>query len=304
MVFLKRGALVLLALLLIFSVTFIYLLGPKDAGSTDKKEIKIVAGMSRASIAQTLSSEGLIKSQFAFFVYSKLVKGVIIPGTYELSAGDSASTILEQLNKGKFKVFRITIKEGWWASDIEAELIEQKGLKQMVGFADAAKQYEGYLFPDTYEFKIDETIEGVIERLRDNFELRTKELRVDPDVVILASIIEREAKGPSDRAAIAGVYVNRLKKGMRLEADATIQYAKGSSKSIVTVDDYRNVISPYNTYLNDGLPPGPIANPGLESIKAVLNPETHDYFYYFHAKGETIFSKTYEEHRAKVKQYF
>lgn len=304
MVFLKRSALILLGLILLFGGVFTYLLGPMTAGSTEKKEIKITQGMSRSTVSQTLSKEGLIRSQFAFYVYSKLVKGVIVPGVYEISAGDSASTILEQISKGKFKVVRVTIKEGWWASDIETELAEEKKMSQMVGFAAAAKQFEGYLFPDTYDFKVDETIEGVIERLRENFTIRTKELKVDPDVVILASIIEREAKGPSDRAAIAGVYLNRLKRGMRLEADATVQYAKGSSKAIVTVDDYREVISPYNTYLNDGLPPGAIANPGLDSIKAVLSPETHDYLYYFHAKGETIFSKTYEEHRLKVKQYF
>lgn len=300
----KLLAIFLLVFIIGAFVATIFLLGPRDANASEKTEISITEGMTRSEVAELLVDNKLIKSKFAFYVYSKLSNSTIFPGIYEISASDSATTIASLFSEGKFKVVRITIKEGWWASDIESELVEEKKMEQMVGFTKAAIKYEGYLFPDTYELKVDATIEQVIKLLRDNFEKRTEGLNIDPDVVILASIVEREAKGPSDRAAIAGVYLNRLKLGMRLEADATIQYAKGSSRAIVTVSDYRDVISPYNTYLNDGLPPGAIANPGLESIKAVLNPDKHDYLYYFHAKGQTFFSKTYAEHDAKVDQYF
>lgn len=294
----------LLLALIVLGLIFSFLLGAKDSENSTKQDVEIKAGMGRSDIAVLLAERQLIRSQFAFYLYENVTNAVVIPGIYELSADQSASVILGKLNSGEFKVVRVTIKEGWWAKDIEAELVQEKKMTQMVGFAAKAAEYEGYLFPDTYDFKVEATIDDVIKRLRDNFATRTEGLKADPDVVILASIIEREAKGPSDRTAIAGVYTNRLKKGMRLEADATIQYAKGSSKSIVTTDDYRNLVSPYNTYLNDGFPPGPISNPGLDSIKAALNPDSHDYYYYFHAKGETYFSKTFAEHSAKVRQYF
>lgn len=304
MAYFKRIAIALFVVVLLGIGLMTYLLGPKNSGDTERRDFSIKSGTSTTEIAQQLSAQGLIRSQFAFFLYAKMTRTVIIPGVYALSPADSAGTMLDEFGTGKFKVVKITIKEGWWAQDIEKELVDELGLAQLKGFTEKAQPYEGYLFPDTYELKVDTTIEEVIQKLRDNFAVRTKGLRIDPDVVIMASIIEREAKGPSDRAAIAGVFQNRLKKGMRLEADATIQYAKGSPRYIVTVDDYRNVSSPYNTYLNDGLPPGAISNPGLASIRAVLEPEAHDYLFYFHAKGETYFSRTYEEHRAKIRQYF
>jgi UPF0755 protein len=143
----------------------------------------------------------------------------------------------------------------------------------------------------------------LIKLMRDNFDKRTKDLKITPETVILASIVEREAKDDAERGAIAQVYINRLAKGMKLEADPTIQYAKGNWKAVL-LSEYRSVISPYNTYLNDGLPPGAICNPGLKSIEAVIDPTPHDYLYFFHAKGETFFSKTYEEHVAKVRKNF
>jgi UPF0755 protein len=303
MKFFKVAAIVLFGLILVLAGVMTVLLGAKDKQSAVVKEISVVSGMSRADVAKKLSEEGLIKSQFAFFIYLKMIQAKILPGTYEISTADSASIIADNLARAKFKTADITIIEGWRATDIEKYLVEEKNLKQLSGFSEAAAKAEGYLFPDTYEVKVEVTVSELIKLMKDNFTERTKDLAVNPDALVLASIVEREAKADSERAAIAGVYLNRLAAGMNLEADATVQYAKGSWKS-VTVDDYRSVISPYNTYLNSGLPPGPICNPGLNSIKAVLEPEDHNYFYYFHAKGETFFSKTFEEHRAKVNQYF
>lgn len=301
--FFKIAAIFLFGIILVLAVIMTVLLGAKDKEASLVKEVVVVAGMSRADVAKKLSEEQLIKSQFAFFIYLKMIQAKVLPGTYEISAADSASIIADNLARAKFKTASITIIEGWRATDMERYLVEEKNLKQLTGFAAKAKTEEGYLFPDTYEVKIEVTIDELTTLMKDNFTTRTKDLAVDPDTLILASIIEREAKSDSERPAIAGVYVNRLKEGMNLEADATVQYAKGDWKS-VSVDDYRSVISPYNTYLNVGLPPGPICSPGLSSIKAVLAPADHDYFYYFHAKGETFFSKTFEEHRAKVNQYF
>ncbi|MEX1123863.1 MAG: endolytic transglycosylase MltG [Patescibacteria group bacterium] len=299
----KISAAILFGIIVILVVIMTVLLGAKNPDNPITKEVAVVSGMSRAAVAQKLSEESLIKSQFAFFLYLKMIQANILPGTYVISSADSASIIADNLARAKFKTTSITIIEGWRAKDIENYLVNDKKLAQLKGFAKTADQYEGYLFPDTYEVKYEITINELIQLMRDNFATRTIELNVTAETVILASIVEREAKSDSERSAIAGVYVNRLKIGMNLEADATVQYAKGDWKILVSGDP-QSVVSPYNTYLNGGLPPGPIANPGLASIKAAVNPESHDYFFYFHAQGQTYFSKTFAEHKAKIREFF
>lgn len=300
---LKIGAAVLAVIVLLLVGLIIMQLNPK-AAEAKNQDFTLVAGTSRQQVAEQLEQAGLIRNTFAFYLYSKLTGGTLQPGIYELSASQSASTIAGMLAEGRIKQAKITLLEGWRAKDIEEYLVTEKGLKQMVGFSEAAEQYEGYLFPDTYQIKLDETIDELIALLRDNFKERTSKLsNVTPDAVIMASIVEREAASDADRPQIAAVYLNRLKIGMMLQADPTIQYAKGSWAAI-TLADYTNVESSYNTYKVDGLPPGPICNPGLKSIEAVLSPATHDYLFFFHAKGQTFFSKTLAEHQAKVKANF
>ena len=280
-----------------------YLMSPKDSSSSAKQDVEIQLGNSRTDIAKKLYEAGIIRSEFALFAYMKLTKANAIPGIYEFSPSMSGSVIAEKLANGEYKTVKATIIEGWRAKDIETYLVDDKGLTQMNGFAEKAESYEGYLFPDTYELPVNVTIEEVIKLLRDNFDKRTSGLDVGPDAVILASIVEREAASDSERSDIAGVYANRLKSGMKLEADPTIQYAKGNWKS-VTLEEYHSVISPYNTYLNEGLPPGPICNPGLASIRSALSPTGHNYYFFFHAQGNIYLSTTYEQHRVKVAQYF
>ncbi len=301
--FLKLSALALLLIVVVVAGIFINSLGAVDPESSTKKDFIVVSGQSTTDIAQKLKQEGLIRDSFAFYVYMKILGGKILPGTYELSPANSASLTGFALGSGKYKTERITIIEGWRASQIAEYLISEKKLKNVTDFLQQAEKYEGYLFPDTYEVKVDVTSDELIEILRDTFKQKTKELNLTPETVILASIVEREAQTETDRPQIAGVYSNRIKIGMRLEADPTVQYAKGSW-AVITVADYRSTISPYNTYLNDGLPPGPISNPGLASLKAAQSPSEHDYIFFFHAKGETHYSKTLAEHRSKVNQYF
>jgi UPF0755 protein len=303
MLVLKRIALGLLGLIVVLSIIFIVLLAPKNKESTEKLDFVVAANQRSADTSQNLESSGVIKNGFAFYLYLKLINGKILPGTYELSANQSASDIAGQLASGKFKVAKITIIEGWRASQMEDYLVKEKKLTQLVGFTKLAEPDEGYLFPDTYEVKIDVTSVELIKLMRETFNKKTKDLRITPETVILASIVEREAQGDEDRSLIAGVYANRVRQGIRLEADPTIQYAKGNWAA-VTLAEYRSIISPYNTYLNDGWPPGPICSPGLKSLEAAAKPATHDYIYFFHAKGQTYFSKTYAEHQAKVRQYF
>jgi len=300
---LKFAAFALLVLVIVLGSGMIYLLGARDAEASEATEFKVTEGLGSAELAQQLEARGLIRNSFAFYLYLKLIGGKVLPGIYELSAAQSGSQIAGLLATGRVKVTRITVIEGWRATQMEEYFVGEKRLGQLQGFAETAVNYEGYLFPDTYEIKVEITIGELIELMRQTFTAKTQALRLTPETVILASIVEREAKSDSERSQIAGVYVNRINRSMPLEADPTVQYAKGSWASI-TVSDYRSVISPYNTYLNEGWPPGPICSPGLASLEAAANPAKHDYLYFFHAKGQTHFSKTLAEHRAKVAQHF
>ena len=203
-------------------------------------------------------------------------------------------------HEGKVIENLVRIPEGWRLTQIDAFLAE-KGIIKKGELTKISSADEGYLFPDTYRFVLDVTPEEIRSMMIDNFNKKTDGLKISSQDIIIASIVEREAKFDEDRPKIAGIYLNRLAKGMKLEADPTVQYAKGSWEPI-TVSDYTSVQSPYNTYLHEGLPPGPICNPGLKSIEAVLHPEKSDYLYFFHqTDGHAVYSKTLEEHRAQLK---
>lgn len=189
----------------------------------------------------------------------------------------------------------------------------------------AGTSLEGYLFPDTYEIPAVGALPAdVLARQLDTFAARVVPLYEEAvanettemdlyTVLTVASIVEREAVVPEERPAIAAVYLNRLANGMRLEADPTVQYAMGYQaetgqwwKTPVFLEEYSSVISPYNTYLNDGLPPGPIASPGLSSIQAVLNPDDHNYLYFVatpDGTGRHVFAETWDEHVQNVQKY-
>lgn len=296
------AALVLALIFLAFRFTV--LLGAKDPNTTTNQTVEISAGSTHAQIAKQLSDAGLVKSPVAFLAYLRLTRATIQPGPYQLSANESASEIAGRLTKGDYQTIKITLLEGWRATDMEKYLVADKGLKQLVGFGAAAQADEGYLFPDTYEVRVDITTPDLIKLLRDNFQKRTADLKnITPDVIILASIIEREAGSDADRPIIASVYENRLKQGMKLQADPTVQYALGSW-AVITAADLANTTSPYNTYLNAGLPPGPICNPGLASIKAAITPASTNYLFFFTAHSQTYYSTTLAEQQAKIKLYF
>lgn len=226
----------------------------------------------------------------------------------------------EVLNLKKQDV-QITIPEGWRREQIAAAL-QAKGITDANSFLSASSADEGYLFPDTYRFFPNTVASEVVKTMKQNYQNRLNSgTTVSSTQLILASIIEREAKNDSERATIAGVYQNRLKDGMKLEADPTVQYGKDTNRlagvsnalssaitslpdnykfwSVITQANYTDVLSPYNTYLHDGLPPAPICNPGLKSIQAAQNPENHNYYYFVHRGGQILLSKTLEEHRLK-----
>jgi UPF0755 protein len=258
-------------------------------------------------------------------------------GSYELSASMTPAEIALALTDARPPEIVVQIPEGWRREQIAQWIDSQTGMPftgsdfmaatsegaplppEMQYPTDIASSssFEGFLFPDTYRVALDATAQAVVHRMLLNFENRvTIQMRADAaasgrslyEVVTLASIVEREAVVPEERPLIASVYLNRLAQGMKLEADPTVQYAMGFQPDTeqwwnlnLTQADYYNIDSPYNTYLYPGLPPGPIANPGLDSIRAVIYPQDSPYLYFRAAcdgSGYHNFATTFEEHVA------
>lgn len=265
-------------------------------------DVDISQGQSTDQIAQALQDKGLIKSAFVFKLYSWYTKKTIIPGVYLFKTNMTAKEILDILTKGKVNEAKVTIPEGYRATQI-AQILQDAGLiSDQTAFLSQTQNLEGKLFPDTYRFSFKTSVSDIINKFTTNYTTQTADINVTNDNLILASIVEREAKNDNDRGMIAGVYQNRLDAGMKLDSDPTIQYALGSWNPLVASD--LTVDSPYNTYLYKGLPPTPICNPGIKSIKAAISPVKHDYYYFFNLKdGTTIYSSTLDEHNAKLVQY-
>jgi len=302
----KKILLIIIGIILIIALVifgyFYYSIKMPISKNNKVVSIEITKGETTQQIAQELKSKKLIHNAFVFSMYSFYTGKQIMPGIYYLMPNMTLENIFDKISKGEVSENKIIILEGWRATEI-AQYLADKNLVDKNNFLAKATDLEGYLFPDTYQLAKDATIDQIIKEMTDNFQARTKNLNITRDNLILASIVEREAQKDEDRAKIAGVYQNRLLAQMKLDADPTIQYAKGNWLPI-SQSDYYNVDSPYNTYLHIGLPPGPISNPGLASIRAAINPEKNDYFYFFHLKdGTTIYSKTLEEHNAKLIQY-
>lgn len=294
---------VLLIILLVFWILISFLTkAGKDA------QFSIRQGQGVKEIATDLSEKKLIKSPVVFSLYVYYKNIMLQSGVYSVKKEMNLSQIISLFSEGKVEEYLVTIPEGWRASQIDQALADKKIIKQG-DLLKVASADEGYLFPDTYRFALNVTSLEIRTIMLENFKKKTEDLKVNSaqsamaQVLSIASIVEREAKFDEDRPKIAGVYYNRLDKGMKLEADPTIQYAKGSWVPI-TRADYHDFESPYNTYLHEGLPPTPICNPGLKSIEAALYPQKDGYLYFFHkADGHAIFSKTYEEHETNIKKY-
>lgn len=276
------------------------------------KRFVIQKGTSIRETGNLLKRERLIKDSVVFFVYIKLYgqDRKIQAGEYRLSSSMNLARIVEELQHGTLDRW-VTIPEGYRAEEI-ANALEKEIPSYKDSWGAVLIENEGYLFPDTYLVPRDADIDMVVSIMRNNFNRKIQEIGLGPTdsnlsrVVILASLIEREAVTDEEKPLISGVINNRLRRRMALDIDATIQYVKGREGKWwpqITTDDYKNVDSLYNTYLNPGLPPGPIANPGIEAIKAALNPQTHSYYFYIHAAGKIYPAKTIEEHQANIKKY-
>jgi UPF0755 protein len=278
-------------------------------------KVSIPEGAGAGKVAVALREQGVILSSTWFRVLVKL-SGTgkrLMPGEYSLREHMSAEEALWKMTHSTYvSSIRIVIPEGWRAEQI-AERLEANGVTPADKFIELARaqKLEGYLFPSTYNLKKNMPPQEVINLLKSEFDRQILPLfskgfpeKLDgPKAVIIASIVEREAMDDSERPLIAAVYLNRYRRGMPLEADPTTQYALGYTerdgfwKKALTYKDLK-FKSPYNTYVVGGLPPGPICNPGYNSIAAALSPANLDALYFVaDRKGKHVFNSNFEEHK-------
>lgn len=309
-----------LAILLVFVVIAIVwwkngtsAFNPKD---NTPKIFVIEQGQGVRAIAINLKEERLIKDQIVFFLITKKLglDSKIQAGDYRLFPSMTALEIANELTHGTLDIW-ITIPEGQRALEI-ADTLKEKIPNYDPSWNGVLEENEGYLFPDTYLLPKDSTVDGIVLIMRNNFDAKYKTLDVSKsnfskeEIVTFASLIEREARHDEDRPLISSVINNRLNIGMKLDIDATLQYILGYQenekrwwKSSLTNQD-KLINSPYNTYRVAGLPPAPISNPGLSSLKAAINPAKTDYLYYITDKGGTNrYAQTFEEHEENIEKY-
>ena len=288
--------------------------------------VVVLRGSTFSGIAGQLQAAGVIGSAQLFRLYAKArhADTQARAGEFRFTPHQTAAEILRQLENGGAQVAKwITIPEGFTAKQI-AQQLDDEGfgdaqtylaafLHDTIGIAGTrTENMEGFLFPDTYLLPLGASPETVEAIMSAQFR---RELPADaarkarlhgltvPQAVTLASLIEREAKADDERALMAGVYYNRLRLGMPLEVDATIEYALPQHETVITYSDLQ-MDSPYNTYLHQGLPPTPIANPGRPSLIAALNPQKSDYLYYvYKGNGHHAFAKTLAEQNANIAKY-
>lgn len=285
----------------IFIFQGIYL--PKDLEGKEQL-FSINKGEDIFTIGDNLTKSGLIKEKYSFILYSFLSgkHKKLKAGKYFLSPKMSVKSIVDKIFAGDIAKKRVTIPEGFTVKQIE----------ELLGLDLPGENLEGFLFPDTYDFYIDIKGEEVVKIMKKNFEQKlNQELKEEIErqgktifeIITMASLIEKEVKTKEDKEIVSGILWKRLSVNMPLQVDATINYITGKKTTRISIEETK-IDSPYNTYLNTGLPPGPIANPGLESIKAALYPKSSDYWYYLSTPdGKTIFSKTLQEHNLAKAKY-
>ncbi|HSA78030.1 MAG TPA: endolytic transglycosylase MltG [Nitrospirota bacterium] len=327
----SRGRLIFSAFMLIFLIAIsltlafaFFLVSPADKHGTEQIFV-VKEGESLKEVAEQLERARLITSTNLFVLWAKLTgrSRQVKTGEYSLSAGMAPIKILEKISKGPVVLHTITIPEGFSMEQI-ADLLASKGLvqkqlflrlaqnpKTLGAYGVKASTLEGYLFPDTYHFSRGLDPSTLIDTMVKRFWQMVGPLRERADaigmkledVVILASIVEKETGDSAERPAIASVFLNRLRQGMRLESDPTVIYGLKDFDGNLRKHDLTRE-TPYNTYVIKGLTPGPIASPGLDAIKAVLYPAQTEYFYFVSKNdGSHHFSKTLAEHNRAVELY-
>jgi UPF0755 protein len=230
----------------------------------------------------------------------------------------SMTDIINLIDSGKIKQIRVTFPEGWRMEQMAIRL-DANGVVDYGEFVTAARVYEGRLFPDTYFFKPKMAALDVVKIMTDDYLWRTENLAVSDSDLIIASIVEREAANDVDRAIIAGIYKNRVKVGMKLQSDPTVEYGRDTNNlaklsfdeqmdysfwQAARTVEFTSVVSLYNTYQVKGLPAGPLCSPGIASIEATLSPTPSDYYYFLYGTDKKIHpAKNQAEHEANIQKY-
>jgi UPF0755 protein len=302
---------------------FFSALSPAD---TSAKIFEVAPQSTFKGIAKELERQGFIRSHWSIVAFAK-IRGQdtsIKAGEYELSPSMMPSDILEKMASGKMFLRKITLKEGESMWEIGPDL-EQQNILPRIEFEKLLSDpslvhelgiegpsLEGYLFPETYQFPRNTPAKKIVaamyeqlqKRWLPEWDERLKELSMTKhQVLTLASIVEKESGSADEQPIISSVFYNRLKKGMKLQADPTVIYGIQNFNGNITKEDLQTP-TPYNTYVITGLPPGPIANPGLSAIKATLYPATTDYLYFVaNGQGGHIFSETLDAHNDSVNTY-
>ncbi|MFZ3020370.1 MAG: endolytic transglycosylase MltG [Minisyncoccia bacterium] len=269
-------------------------------------------GSGLSQISNNLYEMGFIRSELQFKMCAYLLGGHShsVAGVYEFEKALGPCVLAKRISSGVFSIspVKITIPEGFLKSEIALKFKDYPRFNKEI-FLNIAP--DGYLFPDTYFFNPNMTEKEVIEKMTNNFNNHisplepqiVKSKRTLKEVIIVASIVERETIFPEDRPKVAQVLWKRLDLGMPLQADATFAYINGKGTFQLTDDDLK-INSPYNTYNHVGLPPTPIGNPGLDAIKATITPSKTNYLYFLSDKaGHMYFAKTFEEHQTNREKY-
>ncbi len=315
---------------------------PNDPQVIEKQLFFIEKGEGIEQISLNLKNQGLIKNQylFKFYTFIKGFSGELQRGIYSLSPSMSISEIANKIRTGAVFTKRITIPEGFTIRQIDERFSEvfnrEINLSQFLisDFKDEFeflkdappnRHLEGFLFPDTYQFCYLVSEEDIVRTILRNFDRRltsemretiTKQEKLIFEIIVMASLIEREVQTLEDRKLVSGLFWRRIEINMLLQVDATIAYVL-QKRELIPEDGWtfqemrreigraREIDSPYNTYKHLGLPVGPISNPGTESILAAINPEDSQYLFFLSTPdGETIFSRTLREHNAAKRKYF
>lgn len=316
-------------LLILFVVTNLILVGagfyimtwfgPVDPNNKTDQQFAIPKGQAIAKIGERLEEAGLIKNALAFrwIVKKDGLDNKIQAGSFKLNPALSTSEIAKTLTTGTQDSW-VTLQEGWRKEEIAESLARQNFSHfESEDFLILAAESEGKLFPDTYLIPQQMSAQQFYDLLINTYERKVGPLNLgnnnfelsEHEILTLASLVEREGRGVTDMRNVAGILLNRLEIGMALQVDATLQYANGYDliqktwwREPTALD--KETVSAFNTYLNPGLPPTPICNPGLDAIQAVLNPIPSDNLYYLHdMSGIGHYAQTYEEHLANINKY-
>ncbi len=277
--------------------------------------IEIQKGTSLSQTADILKENGVIGSALSFRIYVHFFYGdtSVIAGKYFFDTRLCLVNVAKRVTSGDYRTPRvkILIPEGFDVADIASALKKEIPEFDSEKFMKLAAHEEGYLFPDTYLFYGTVSPEEMITKMKKNFQTKTKEIadeitaskKTQRDIVIMASIIEREAMTPYDRRIVSGILWKRIGLGMPLQVDAVFDAVNGKTTKDLTLKDLQTD-SPYNTYTNKGLPPGPICNPGIDTLIAATEPEKTAYLYYLSdIKGTMHYAKTFEEHKINKSKY-